>query len=251
MSAELTFRQRYVSRPVLNWVRGVLPAMSETEREALDAGTVGWEADLLRGDPDFSKLLGSPTRELSARGGGVPRRPDRGSVPADRRLEDHLRAPRHPGDIWDFLKAHGFLGLVIPKQYGGKGFSATANSAIVMKIASRGPSAAVAVIVPNSLGPGELLLLFGTEEQKDYWLPRLADGREIPAFALTSLDAGSDAASMSDSGVVCWGEVGARRRWACGSTGRSAIFRWRRSAPCWGWPSSSRIPTGCSAARRT
>ena len=207
MSAELTFRQRHVSRPVLNWIRGVLPAMSETEREALAAGTIGWEADLLRGDPDFAKLLATPTRDLSAEEQAFLDGP---TEELCRLIDDWKITFEHrdiPSEIWDFLKAHGFLGLVIPEQYGGKGFSATANSAIVMKIASRGPSAAVAVIVPNSLGPGELLMMFGTDEQKDYWLPRLADGREIPSFALTSLDAGSDAASMTDSGVVCWGEV--------------------------------------------
>jgi acyl-CoA dehydrogenase len=207
MSAELTFRQRNVSRPVLNWIRGALPAMSETESEALAAGTIGWEADLLRGDPDFAKLLGSPTRELSADEQAFLDGP---TEELCRLIDDWKITFEHrdiPSEIWNFLKAHGFLGLVSPEQYGGKGFSATANSAIVMKIASRGPSAAVAVIVPNSLGPGELLMMFGTAEQKDYWLPRLADGREIPAFALTSLDAGSDAASMNDSGVVCWGEV--------------------------------------------
>ena len=211
MTAELTFRQRYVSQPVLNWIRGVLPAMSETEREALDAGTVGWEADLLRGDPDFAKLLASPTRELSAEEEAFLDGP---TEELCRLIDDWKITFEHrdiPDHIWDFIKDRGFLGLVIPKAYGGKGFSATANSAIVMKIASRGPSAAVAVIVPNSLGPGELLMLFGSEEQKSYWLPRLADGRDIPAFALTSLDAGSDAASMTDSGVVCWGEEGGQK----------------------------------------
>ena len=102
------------------------------------------------------------------------------------------------------MKANGFMGLIIPKEYGGKGFSASANSEIVMRLSARSPSAAVAVIVPNSLGPGELLLLFGTDEQKDHYLPRLADGREIPAFGLTSTDAGSDATAMTDLGVVCY-----------------------------------------------
>ena len=206
MSADLSFRQRHVSRPVLNWVRGILPAMSETEREALAAGTIGWEADLLRGDPDFAKLLGAPARELNQKEQAFLDGP---TEELCRLIDDWKITFEHrdiPDDIWDFLKRHGFLGLVIPEQYGGKGFSATANSAIVMKIASRGPSAAVAVIVPNSLGPGELLMMFGTAGQKDHWLPRLADGREIPAFALTSLEAGSDAASMGDSGIVCWGE---------------------------------------------
>jgi acyl-CoA dehydrogenase len=220
MSERLTFRQRHVSRPVLDWVRGILPAMSETEREALAAGTIGWEADLLRGDPDFAKLLASPARELSQKEQAFLDGP---TEELCRLIDDWKITFEHrdiPDEIWEFLKRHGFLGLVIPEQYGGKGFSATANSAIVMKIASRGPSAAVAVIVPNSLGPGELLMMFGTAEQKDYWLPRLADGRDIPAFALTSLDAGSDAASMGDSGVVCWGEhegeqtLGMRVNWS-------------------------------------
>ena len=161
-SADLTFRQRHVSRPVLNWVRGVLPAMSETESEALAAGTIGWEADLLRGDPDFAKLLGAPARELSRTEQAFLDGP---TEELCRLIDDWKITFEHrdiPDDIWEFLKRHGFLGLVIPEQYGGKGFSATANSSIVMKIASRGPSAPVAVIVPNSLGPGELLMMFGT-----------------------------------------------------------------------------------------
>src|SRR5690606_26160550 len=127
---------------------------------------------------------------------------------------------RIPDDIWAFIKANGFLGMIIPKEYGGLGFSATAHSAVIAKIATRSPSAAVAVIVPNSLGPGELLVLYGTEAQKAHYRPRLADGREIPCFGLTSLEAGSDAAAMTDRGVVCHGEhegketLGIRLSWS-------------------------------------
>ena len=110
-----------------------------------------------------------------------------------------------PPDVWAFVRAHRFFGMIIPKDYGGLGFSAFAHSEVVRKISTRSIAAAVTVMVPNSLGPGELLMRFGTEEQRKHWLPRLADGREIPCFGLTSPEAGSDAASMIDSGVVCRG----------------------------------------------
>lgn len=215
-----SFRKRHVSRPLLSWVRRVLPAMSDTEREALAAGTVWWDGELMRGDPDFSRLLGTPVHAPTAEEQAFLDGPTSelcGMIDDWRMTFEDRDIPEA---IWDFVKREGFLGLIIPKRYGGKGFSATANSAIVMKIASRGTSAAVTVVVPNSLGPGELLQLFGTEEQKDHWLPRLADGREIPAFGLTSEDAGSDAAAMTDRGVVCWGEhegkrtLGMRVTWA-------------------------------------
>ena len=210
-ASDLTFRQRMISKPLLSWVRRILPPMSDTEREALAAGSVWWDGELMRGDPDFRKLLATPVRTLTAEEQAFL------DGPAEElcRLIDDWKMTFEerdiPENVWDFVKKNGFLGLIISKQHGGKGFSATANSAIVMKIASRGTSAAVTVVVPNSLGPGELLHLFGTEEQKDHWLPRLADGREIPAFALTSEDAGSDAASMTDRGVVCWGEHNGQR----------------------------------------
>ena len=160
---ELTFRQRWLSAPLLSWVRRVLPAMSETEREALAAGTVWWDAELMRGDPQFGRLLGMPEHRLTPE----ERAFIEGPVEELCRKIDDWRITFEerdiPQPIWDQLKRDGFLGLIIPKAYGGKGFSGTANSEIVLKIASRGPSAAVAVIVPNSLGPGELLMLFGTE----------------------------------------------------------------------------------------
>lgn len=216
----LTFRQRYISKPLLSWVRGILPTMSDTEREALEAGTVWWDADLMRGNPDFKKLLKTPVRELTEEEQAFLDGPttELASMIDDWKIT--FEDMDIPEEIWDFVKSNGFLGLIIPKAYGGKGFSATANSEIVTKLASRGSSAAITVVVPNSLGPGELLMLFGTEDQKDYWLPRLADGRDIPAFGLTSQDAGSDAASMTDVGVVCYGEVdgkktlGMRINWA-------------------------------------
>ncbi|MGI9480722.1 MAG: acyl-CoA dehydrogenase [Hyphomicrobiales bacterium] len=202
---DLTFRQKYISQPVLNRVRGVLPTMSETEREALDAGTVWWDAELLSGDPDWKKLFALATHRLNDEEQAFLDGPCNELC---RMIDDWditFNKRDIPDNIWAFLKRNGFLGLIINREYGGKQFSASMVSAIVQKIASRGSSAAVAVIVPNSLGPGELLSMFGTEEQKNHYLPRLADGREIPAFALTSVDAGSDAASMTDTGIVCYG----------------------------------------------
>ncbi|NNE22950.1 MAG: acyl-CoA dehydrogenase, partial [Rhizobiales bacterium] len=207
----LSTRQRYITKPLLNWVRGVLPSMSDTEREALEAGTIWWDAELMRGDPDFSKLLATPVHKLSAEEQAFIDGP---TEELCRIIDDWKITFEHrdiPKEVWDCVKREGFLGLIIPKEYGGKGFSATANSEIVMKIATRGPSAAVTVIVPNSLGPGELLMMFGTEDQKNHYLPRLADGRDIPAFGLTSLDAGSDAASMTDVGVVCYQKVNGKK----------------------------------------
>ncbi len=209
--AELSFRQKYITKPLLNWVRGVLPTMSDTEREALAAGTIWWDAELMRGNPDFSKLLSTPVYKLSAEEQAFLDGP---CEELCRMIDDWqitFEERDIPAHIWDFVKKEGFLGLIIPKEYGGKGFSASANSAIVMKIASRGPSAAVAVIVPNSLGPGELLMMFGTEDQKNHYLPRLADGRDVPAFGLTSVDAGSDAASMTDVGVVCYKTINGKK----------------------------------------
>jgi acyl-CoA dehydrogenase len=118
-------------------------------------------------------------------------------------------------EVWDFLKREKFFGMIIPKEFGGLGFSAFGHAEIVRKIATRSVSAAVTAMVPNSLGPGELLMRFGTKEQQDYWLPRLADGREVPAFGLTSPEAGSDAGAMVDEGVVCAGPGRARASWAC------------------------------------
>ena len=115
-----------------------------------------------------------------------------------------------PPEVWDFIKREKFFGMIIPKEYGGLGFSPYAHSEVVRKLSSRSLTAAVTVMVPNSLGPGELLMRFGTKEQQEHWLPRLADGRDIPCFGLTSPEAGSDAASMIDTGIICKGNFEGR-----------------------------------------
>ena len=199
------FRRDYMTKPIFGWARRVLPSLSETEREAIEAGDVWWDADLFTGNPDWAKLLRFPKATLSA---------DEQAFldgPVDelcRMLDDwHITWELRdlPPEVWDFLKRHRFFAMIIPKRYGGLGFSAYAHSEVIRKLSTRSLTGAVTAMVPNSLGPGELLLQFGTEAQQDYWLPRLADGREIPCFGLTSPEAGSDAASMIDSGVVCRG----------------------------------------------
>ncbi len=198
------WRRRFISDPALGWFRKVLPRLSDTEREALDAGTVWWDAQLFSGKPDWKELLAVPKPAL---------RPDEqefldGPVEEVCRMLDDWQIRQDanlPDEIWQYLREHRFFSMIIGQEHGGLGFSALGNSAVVMKLASRNLTAAVTVMVPNSLGPGELITHYGTQEQKDYYLPRLASGEEIPCFALTSATAGSDAASMVDSGVVCKG----------------------------------------------
>ena len=201
----MSFRRDWITKPIFSWARRVLPTMSETEREAIEAGDVWWDADLFTGNPDWAKLLAIPPAKLTDRGAGLPRRAGRRTLRHARRVEDQLGIADLPPEAWEFLKAKKFFAMIIPKEYGGLGFSPYAHSEVVRKISTRSLAAAVTAMVPNSLGPGELLMQFGTKEQQDYWLPRLADGREIPCFGLTSPEAGSDAASMIDTGVVCTG----------------------------------------------
>ena len=200
-----TFRRDYITRPIFRWARHVLPSLSVTEREAAEAGDVWWDADLFSGNPDWSKLIAFPRATLSAEEQAFID----GPVDELCRMVDDWRINWELGDlppqVWEFLKSRKFFAMIIPKEYGGLGFSAYAHSEVIRKISTRSIVAAVTAMVPNSLGPGELLHRFGTREQQDYWLPRLADGREIPCFGLTSPEAGSDAASMTDSGVVCRG----------------------------------------------
>jgi acyl-CoA dehydrogenase len=200
------FRKALVSAPALRAFRKVLPAMSDTEREALEAGTVWWDGELFSGRPNWRRLLDVPAATLT---------PDE-----QRFLDDEVETLAGmvsdwettnvykdlPPAVWKFIKDKGFLGMIIPKEYGGLGFSAYAHSQVVQKLSTRSGTVAVTVLVPNSLGPGELLLHYGTPEQKRYYLPRLAKGLEIPCFALTNPKAGSDAASIPDVGIVCWGE---------------------------------------------
>jgi acyl-CoA dehydrogenase len=199
------FRRDYLSRPLFRLARRALPGLSETERQALAAGDVWWDGDLFSGNPDWLKLLGTAASALSAEEQAFLDGPVNELCRMLDEWEINWRRRDLPKEVWDYLQREKFFAMIIPRKYGGLEFSAFANSEIIRTIASRSLVAAVTVMVPNSLGPGELLLQFGTEEQRNYWLPRLADGRELPCFALTGTDAGSDAAAMTDRGVVCRG----------------------------------------------
>jgi acyl-CoA dehydrogenase len=201
----VSLRRNLLSRPIFSWARTVLPEMSGTEREALEAGDVWWDGDLFSGNPDWTKLMKMAPAALSAEEQAFLSGPveELCSMLDEWRINWALRDL--PPEVWAFIKKNRFFGMIIPKEYGGLGFSAFAHSEVVRKISTRSLVAAVTVMVPNSLGPGELLMKFGTKAQRDYWLPRLVDGREIPCFGLTSPEAGSDAASMVDEGVVCRG----------------------------------------------
>ncbi|MGE0314647.1 MAG: acyl-CoA dehydrogenase [Lautropia sp.] len=218
MALSTLYRDR-VARPLFDWAKRALPSLSDTERDALHAGEVWWDAELFTGNPDWSVLLDVAEPRLT------PQEKAFLDGPCSRfcAMIDDWAINHEIGDLppqaWAFLKRERFFGMIIPQRYGGLEFSAYAHSEIVRRISSRSVAAAVTVMVPNSLGPGELLLQFGTDAQREYWLPRLADGREIPAFALTSEEAGSDASAMRDSGVVCRGQylgkdvIGMRLNW--------------------------------------
>ncbi|WP_050387397.1 acyl-CoA dehydrogenase [Bradyrhizobium pachyrhizi] len=206
----MSFRRDYMTKPIFSWARGVLPTMSDTEREALEAGDVWWDADLFTGNPDWSKLLAfAPARLTDEEQAFL-----HGPVDELCRMLDEWKINWEwrdlPPEVWAFIKAKKFFGMIIPKEFGGLGFSPYAHSEVVRKISSRSLTAAVTVMVPNSLGPGELLMRFGTREQQDKWLPRLASGQDIPCFGLTSPEAGSDAASMIDTGIICKGNFEGR-----------------------------------------
>ena len=197
-------RRALVSNHLLAAFRKAMPPMSDTEADAINAGTVWWDGDLFSGKPDWSKLLAFPPPALSAEEQAF----------LDGETEELCRiAPDWdtyvlndlPPHAWQYIKDKGFLGMIIPKAYGGKGFSAYAHSQVVTKLSTRCSAAAVSVMVPNSLGPAELLLHYGTEDQKRHYLPRLAKGLELPCFALTNPHAGSDAAAIPDRGIVCKG----------------------------------------------
>src|ERR1700756_5568925 len=206
----MSFRRDYITKPIFALARGVLPSMSDTEREALEAGDVWWDADLFNGDPDWSKLLAFPQATLTDEERAFLNGPvdELCAMLDDWKINWEWRDL--PKEAWDFIKARKFFGMIIPKEHGGLGFSPYAHSEVVRKVSTRSLTAAVTVMVPNSLGPGELLMRFGTKEQQERWLPRLADGRDIPCFGLTSPEAGSDAASMIDSGIICKGDFEGR-----------------------------------------
>jgi len=198
-------RRAVFTGPVFGVFKKITPAMSQTEQEAINAGTVWWDRDLFSGKPDWSKLLSFPDPKLTPEEQAFLDGPTEELC----KLIDDWKITHEemdlPEDVWNFIKSNGFLGMIIKKKYGGVEFSNYAHAKVVTKIATRGGSAAVTVMVPNSLGPGELLQHYGTEAQKDYYLPRLAKGLEIPCFALTSPYAGSDAGAIPDYGYVCRG----------------------------------------------
>lgn len=199
-------RQRFITAPLLGFYSKILPPLSDTEKVALEAGTVGFEGELFSGKPDWQMLLSQPKPGLTAEEQAFLDGPVETVCGMLNEWETtHVNADLSP-EIWEFLKANKFFGMIIPKQYNGLGFSAFAHSRVIMKLASVSATLSSTVGVPNSLGPGELLLHYGTQEQKDHYLPRLADGREIPCFGLTGPTAGSDATSIPDFGIVCKGE---------------------------------------------
>jgi acyl-CoA dehydrogenase len=203
-------KRNYIVLPAFRALKGAMPAISETEREALEAGTVGWDAELFSGTPDWERLRRVPPITLTAEERAFLDGP---TTELCKKLDDwRIRHELHdiPDDIWRFACDRGFLGMLISKKHGGLGFSAQAQSLVLGKISSRSPGGVTIVMVPNSLGPGELIEKYGTPEQKAHYLPRLARGEEIPCFALTGPFSGSDAASMQDIGVVTRGQHAGR-----------------------------------------
>ncbi|MCG8010515.1 MAG: acyl-CoA dehydrogenase family protein, partial [Candidatus Thiodiazotropha weberae] len=198
-------RRQWISNPLLSAFRSVMPAISQTEKEALNAGNVWWDGALFSGQPNWQELIHQPACQLSEREQAFLD----GPVDELCKMLDDWQITHEEKDlsprIWEFIKTSGMFGMIIPESYGGLGFSAYAHSQVVMKVASRSITAAVTIMVPNSLGPAKLLLQYGTQEQKDRYLHKLATGEEIPCFALTSPKAGSDAGAIPDSGVVTYG----------------------------------------------
>ena len=205
-------RRQLYSRTIFRLMKHALPNMSQTEREALEAGNTWWDAELFSGDPDWNILLDCPPATLTKAEQAFIDGPVETLCAM---LNDWEITHKHrdlPEQVWAYIKKNKFCGMIIPKKYGGLVFSKYAQSEIVMKISSRSSSAAVTVMVPNSLGPAKLLLAYGTEEQKNHYLPRLASGTDIPCFALTGPQAGSDAGAMPDTGIICYGQFEDRKK---------------------------------------
>ncbi|MCK4710811.1 MAG: acyl-CoA dehydrogenase family protein, partial [Gammaproteobacteria bacterium] len=199
-----SFRKNKISLPIKDLMAKAMPTISQTEQEALDAGTVWWEGEIFSGMPDYSKLRDLPKAQLSKEEQEYLDGPVNTLCEMIDDWEITQNQSDLPAEVWQYIKDHKFMAMIIPKKYGGLDFSALAHSEVVMKISSRSITAAVTVMVPNSLGPGKLLLHYGTDEQKEKYLYGLADGSEIPCFGLTGPDAGSDAGAMPDTGVVCY-----------------------------------------------
>ncbi len=212
-------RKRFITNPAFDALSKSLPTLSETERVALEAGTVGWEGELFSGQPQWEKLLTIPAPKLSDEEEAFLNNEVKTLCEMANDWEITHTLNDLPEPIWQYLIKNGFFALVIPKKYGGKGFSEYAHSEILCMLAGRSLTLASTVAVPNSLGPGELLLRYGTQQQADYYLPRLASGEEIPCFALTGPEAGSDAGAIPDTGIICKGQfegkdiVGIKLNW--------------------------------------
>ena len=197
------FRRERLTAPFLSVYRKMLPTLSDTEKVALETGTVGWEGELFAGNPDWDSLLAQKWPGLSESEQAFVDGPLEELCEMLNPWEISHELADLPPEVWNFLKENKFLGMIIPKKYGGLEFSALAHRAVLQKISSVCAVTGSTVAVPNSLGPAELLVHYGTEEQKDYYLPRLATGEEIPCFGLTGPAAGSDATSIPDTGIIC------------------------------------------------
>ncbi|MEZ9155523.1 acyl-CoA dehydrogenase FadE [Vibrio sp. 10N.286.51.E5] len=201
-----TIRQTLISQKALSLFKKVLPAMSQTEKEALEAGTVWWEAELFKGKPEWKKLQNIADPKLSEAEQAFLDGPVNTVCEMVNDYQVTHELADLPPEVWQYLKDHKFFAMIIKKKYGGLEFSAYAQSLVLQKLTGVSSVLSSTVGVPNSLGPGELLQHYGTEEQRNHYLPRLAEGKEIPCFALTSPEAGSDAGSIPDYGVVCKGD---------------------------------------------
>lgn len=214
-----SLRIKLLTRRFYKMIRNFMPSLSATERAALDAGTVGWEGELFSGRPKWAELDKIPAPKLTDAEQAFLDGPVNKLCSMIDNWEITHELYDLPEKMWTFLRREGFFGLIIPKEYGGHGFSALLHSAVLTRVSGRSMSVASVISVPNSLGPAELLLEYGTPEQKEHYLPRLAKGEDIPCFALTAPEAGSDASSMPDLGVICKGKfegkeiIGIRLNW--------------------------------------
>ena len=204
--AQAPLRQQLLSRSIFTWFRSVLPEISQTEQEAIDAGTVWWDGELFTGQPDWNKLLSMPKPGLTDDEQAFLDGPVKELCRMTDKWDINHNLAKIPKEVEQYIKDQGFLGMIIPKEYGGLEFSGVAQSEVLSRVSICGGGIGIFIGVPNSLGPGELLLKYGTQEQKDHYLPRLAKGIDVPCFALTGPLAGSDATSLPDKGVVCKGK---------------------------------------------